>query len=73
MTTILTGALALVPSKALSEDGFVSLTDEEMKARVARKEELQRMRSSGKTVSALDIRSDVNPGDRLRLYQEERM
>ncbi len=51
------------PSPALAEDGAI-LTDEEMAARVARKQELLRRAKNGggsTPVSATDIRSDVNP------------
>eukprot|EP00966_Prymnesium_polylepis_P201291 4664024-Prymnesium_polylepis.1 len=71
MTTSLSGALLLgLPSCANADgdgDGFVSLSDEEMAARVARKQELLRQRSGGKTVSSLDIRSDINPESAVAL------
>lgn len=51
---------------ALAADGVI-LTDEEMKARIARKLELQKGPSSN-VRSATDVRSDVNPeaGENLR-------
>ncbi len=51
------------PAPAFAEEGVV-LSDEEMAARVARKQELLRRAKNGggpTPVSATDIRSDVNP------------
>lgn len=57
----LVAAAGLAPAHAA--DGPVVLTEEEMAARVARKQELLRQRSGGggAPVSSLDVRSDVNP------------
>lgn len=59
----------VLPLRSAAENGFVSLSEEEMAARVARKQELLRRSGSGsKFVSGLDVRSDVNPeaGQNLR-------
>jgi len=62
-----TAARALAPHTSVADD-FVVLTDEEMAARVRRKEELLRAKSGGKKqVSSTDVRSDVNPDAGLSL------
>ena len=62
-TATLAGILGAPLAAFAAEDGFVSLSDEEMAARVAKKQALLRAKSGGAAqVSSLDVRSDVNPG-----------
>ena len=66
---LLAGAALPHCVRAEGSSAPVVLTEEEMEARVRRKEELLRQRQGSKaTVSALEVRSDFNPeaGDNLR-------
>lgn len=55
-------ASALAGPALAEEAGPVALTEEQMAARVARKQELLRKKTGGgAVVSGLDVRSDVNP------------